>query len=185
MVSWKIDSTLRAVWGQLCMRGGRSIYACGGISKYWPCRIGFHRISKYVHWCTGGTAWQKSKWKKIEMIRRASIECCVANEWLGFQPESRLNSDGKLMVRVFTLKSFGTFVSGSARNRTYHVTWDWLFISSLTVFETHIDDDSLAVVVVVDDRVEVMLAGVLRVLVHALVLVGAQLRQRPARKKTK
>ena len=39
------------------------------------------------------------------------------------------------------------------------------------IFHTHVYDDSFAIVMVVDDRVEVVLAGVLRILVHAWILV--------------
>lgn len=47
---------------------------------------------------------------------------------------------------------------------------------------THVYDYSLAVVMVVCDGVEVVLARVLRVLVNSAVLVGAELRKRPAGK---
>ena len=47
------------------------------------------------------------------------------------------------------------------------------------ICHTHVYDYSFAVVMVVDDRVEVVLAGVLRILVHARILVDRQLRQRP------
>ena len=56
-------------------------------------------------------------------------------------------------------------------------------VTTECVVVTHVDDDPLAVVVVVLDRVEVVLARVLRVLVNALILVRAQLRQRPERRK--
>ena len=52
----------------------------------------------------------------------------------------------------------------------------------ISCFRTHVDDDPFAVVVVVLDRVEVVLARVLRVLVDALILVRAQLRQRPGKR---
>ena len=39
------------------------------------------------------------------------------------------------------------------------------------IYHTHVYDDSFAVVMVVDDRLEVVLAGVLRILVHARILV--------------
>lgn len=43
---------------------------------------------------------------------------------------------------------------------------------------THINDDPLAEVVVMWDGVEVVLAGVLRILVHALLFMARDLRQR-------
>ncbi len=52
----------------------------------------------------------------------------------------------------------------------------------ISCLRTHVDDDPFAVVVVVLDRVEVVLARVLRVLVDALILVRAQLRQRPGKR---
>ncbi len=51
--------------------------------------------------------------------------------------------------------------------------------------ESYVNDDPLAVVVVVLDGVEVVLAGVLRVLVHAVILVRAQLGKRPEMAKRK
>ena len=50
---------------------------------------------------------------------------------------------------------------------------------------THVYDDPFAVVVVVLDGVEVVLARVLRVLMDAVIFVRAQLWQRPARETTK
>ena len=57
----------------------------------------------------------------------------------------------------------------------------FLLCSDVALF-THVYDDPLAVVVVVLDRVEVVLARVLRVLVDALILVRAQLRERPGKR---
>ena len=48
---------------------------------------------------------------------------------------------------------------------------------------THVDDNSLAEVMVVRDGMEVMLASVLRVLVDPLLLMAGDLRQRPEIKK--
>ena len=51
--------------------------------------------------------------------------------------------------------------------------------ANTTTCYTYVDDDPLAVVVVVLDGMEVVLARVLRILVDAIILVGTQLRKRP------